>query len=168
MLGIRLREITWFQSKERVVLSFGMNPKILLGISYVLLAVSFKQKWRERDWLTSWIPNTVLFPFLWVIPLQEASVKRSFNSLMSPIEQDFSLRSLLRTTGNCKQPCRRRGLFTYLRCRSGWVEAEPLRTGWRKLEHKARILYLGRRGPIHCWRPSASVSVQQSPAGFTP
>lgn len=53
MLGIRLREITWFQSKERVVLSFGMNPKIVLGVSYVLLAVSFKQKWRERNWLTS-------------------------------------------------------------------------------------------------------------------
>lgn len=49
MLGIKLREISWLQSKEKVVLSFGMNPKILCGISYVLLAVPFKQKWRERE-----------------------------------------------------------------------------------------------------------------------
>lgn len=47
MFGIKFREVTWSQSKEIVVLSFGMSPKILHGISYVLIAISVSKKGRK-------------------------------------------------------------------------------------------------------------------------
>lgn len=145
MLGIKLREITWSPSKERVVSGFEMSPNILHGISYVLMAISFSKppaqtapqhKWKKERKKKKGRKKKKQRK------RKEGGGRKSAHLLTRWLPDSTPLLSsesfpCIRMTSDSKVftgPCRRRGPFICRNpVRSGSAPAQrPMRGEWRK------------------------------------